>query len=72
MRDAIEEELINEEVNQEVYDNHLKKEGEDIMDIGYDYGDQEQGIENEGDGFNDYSMNEIWEPVHEIDVQGEE
>ena len=69
VQEAIENEIVNDEINEEVYDNHLKKEGEDIMDIGYDYGDQEQGTENAGDGFNDYSMNEIWEPVHEIDVQ---
>ena len=69
VQEALEDELIEEEVNEEVYNNHIKKEGEDIMDVGYDYGDQAQGIENEGDGFNDYSMNEIWEPVHEINVQ---
>lgn len=72
VQNAIENELINDEINDEVYDNSLKKEGEDIMDVGYDYGDQGQGIENEGDGFNDYSMNEIWEPVHEPDVEGEQ
>ena len=66
--DQIEEDEINEELEKEIYDNHLKKEGEEIMDIGYDYGDQAQGIENEGDGFNDYSMNQVWDPVHEPDL----
>jgi len=70
--DAIEEERIQEEVDKEVYDNHIPKEGEDIIDTGYHYGDPGQGIENEGDGFNDYSMNEIWEPVHAPDVEGKE
>ena len=64
IQEEIENELIDDEIKEEVYDNHIKKEGEDIIDVGYDYGDQEQGIENEGDGFNDYSMNEIWESVH--------
>jgi hypothetical protein len=47
VQDSIENELINDEINEEIYDNSLNKEGEDIMDAGYDYGDQGQGIENE-------------------------
>ena len=69
VRDAMEEDFIEKEVTEEVYDNEIQKEGEDVMDSGYDYGDPQQGIEDEGNGIDDYSMNEIWEPVHEPDVE---
>lgn len=64
--------MNEEEVMGEVYDNNILKEGEDIIDVGYDYGDQEQGIDNEGDGFNDYSLNDPYEsPVEKLD-EGDE
>jgi hypothetical protein len=72
VQDALEEEMNEEEVMGEVYDNNILKEGEDIIDVGYDYGDQEQGIDNEGDGFNDYSLNDPYEsPVEKLD-EGDE
>jgi hypothetical protein len=68
--DAIQEEEINQDINEEIYDQVLLPEGEDIMEIGDDYGEMPQGTETEGDGFNDYTMNELWEPIHEPDVLG--
>jgi len=71
VQDAIEEDEVNEEVEEEVYDNPILKEGEEIMDIGTEYGQLPQGTETAGDGFNEYTMTEAWDPVHEPDVLGE-
>lgn len=72
VQDAIQEDDLNEEINEEVYDNQILKEGEEVMDVGTEYGQQPQGTETAGDGFNDYTMNEAWDPVHEPDVLGVE
>jgi hypothetical protein len=70
VQDALEEDHIDEEVNEEVFDNPILKEGEEIMDIGTEYGQLPQGTETAGDGFNDYTMTEAWDPVHEPNVLG--
>lgn len=72
VQDAIQEDELDEEINEEVYDNPILKEGEEVMDIGTEYGQQPQGTETEGDGFNDYTMTEAWDPVHEPNVLGAE
>ena len=72
VNDAISEDRIQSEVMEEVYNNPILKEGEEIMDIGTEYGQMPQGTETAGDGFNDYTMTEAWDPVHEPDVLGVE
>ena len=52
VRDKIEEDDNNEEIMNEVYDNELQK-GEDVIDFGYDYGDPQQGLEDEGNGMDE-------------------
>jgi hypothetical protein len=68
VEDKIDEIRTSEEISKEIYDNQIPHEGDNIMDSGYNYGDQPQGIENAGDGFDDEEANEIWEPIHEPDV----
>ena len=60
----MEEELEEKETINEIYDNDILKEGDDVIDTGYDYGDPQQGIEDEGNGMDDYST-EILENVNE-------
>ena len=69
VQDAIENELINDEINEEVYGNSLFKENEDFIDNGYNYGDQEQGIDNDDDEVNKYNTNEILEPFNEDAIE---
>jgi hypothetical protein len=64
VRDTMEEELEEKETINEIYDNDILKEGDDVIDTGYDYGDPQQGIEDEGNGMDDYST-EILENVNE-------
>lgn len=71
VNDAVEEKEEDEEIEEEIFENYILKEGEEIMDVGTEYGQQPQGTETEGDGFNDYTMTEAWDPVHEDDVTGE-
>lgn len=62
-----EEDEIQKDIDEEIYsDEPGLKEGPEIMEVGYNYGDMPQGIENEGDGVNDYTQTEIWEPVSGI------
>jgi hypothetical protein len=37
-----------------------KKEGLNVLEVGDNYGDMPQGIENEGDGFNEFSEAELY------------
>ena len=63
VRDKIEEDDNNEEIMNEVYDNELQK-GEDVIDFGYDYGDPQQGLEDEGNG-----MDESIDKYEDIDPE---
>lgn len=65
LRDAMEEYEIEQEVQEEVYDNELLKEGDDVMDNAYDYGDPQQGLEDEGNGVDDYSMQDAYQSDNE-------
>jgi hypothetical protein len=62
-----EEDEVNKEIADEVYhDAPGLKEGEEIMEVGYNYGDEPQNIDNAGDGVNEYTQTNIWDPVADI------
>jgi hypothetical protein len=70
VHNKLDEESIDENLEKEIYDNGILEEGEEVMDVGTEYGEMPQGTENAGNGFNDYTMTEAWDPVHEDNVQG--
>ena len=52
-----------EVADEEYHDNFnmfQPKEGLNVMEVGDDYGEMQQGTENEGDGFNDFTQAELF------------
>ncbi len=63
-----EERLLDEEQEKEIYNNEILQEGENVLDVGTDYGEPGQGIDNEGAVLNDVAAAELWDGIRDDSI----
>jgi hypothetical protein len=68
VQNHIEQRMIDEEIENDIYDNQILQEGDNVLDVGTDYGEREQGIDDEGGVLNDVAADKLWEGIRDDEI----